>query len=53
MLKNTSYGNGLVVTFKMFSCICIWQDRILVVASETMVVGLPIPVLLDITSDLQ
>ena len=26
MFKNTSYGNGLVVTFKMFSCICIWQD---------------------------
>ena len=26
MLKNTSYGNGLVVTFKMLSCICIWQD---------------------------
>ena len=34
MLKNTSYGNELVVTFKMFSCICIWQDRILVVASS-------------------
>ena len=34
ILKNTSYGNGLVVTFKMFSCICIWQDRILVVISS-------------------
>ena len=34
MFKNTSYGNGLVVTFKRFSCICIWQDRILVVASS-------------------